>query len=390
MIMRIIFTFALATLFACSASTAQQTDLQGNAIDAPRAIESLEQFTADAPTPNQSYLAKQMQYQMAGCLAPMIWELSYGAQDIPAPYYPSKAIHTPGDWRVTDQVFHYRGTVSGQESGAYVKFSNARWDPQHSKLNYGPKRVATKAIVESDAKTKLIQNDSDAAVDVSYDESESLTDSYSMSVTKGLTMDMNVSSTQEVGGSYAGVEAKVSLTEEFGISKTSEQTQEESHEGTHEEALSIEFTASPGEYYLVTITKEHETVYQDFWINGVMDFDIEVGWGHENAGRQRSRRPSGTVHLQGVAGLEQFVQGYDTNYPSMQGFWSTAYTRTQNGIACVTDLDRRTIEVSGTNQNNLEDNADYKVESLGNKVPDAYAHLPVEHADDVNDPPQSD
>ena len=113
------------------------------------------------------------------------------------------------------------------------------------------------------------------------------------------------------------------------------------------------------------------------------DFDVEIGWGSEGGGRQRARRPSNTVHLQGVAGLEQFVRGYDTNYPSMAGFWDAAYTRTKNGINCVLDPDRRRIQVAGTNQASLESNADYQVESLGHSVPPNLRHLPVEDAGDV-------
>ena len=67
----------------------------------------------------------------------------------------------------------------------------------------------------------------------------------------------------------------------------------------------------------------------------------------------------------------------------MQGFWDAAYTRTKDGINCVLDPDRRRVQVSGTNQANLESNADYTVESLGQSVPDHLAHLPVEDAEHV-------
>ena len=45
---------------------------------------------------------------------------------------------------------------------------------------------------------------------------------------------------------------------------------------------------------------------------------------------------------------------------------------------------RRHIRVSGTNQAQLESNADYRVEKLGTTLPDSLKHLPVEHAGDVN------
>ena len=57
----LIFSAALAV--ACGgAAQAQLTDLQGQPIDGPRGIETLEQDRApvgSAPTPNQSYLVNQ-------------------------------------------------------------------------------------------------------------------------------------------------------------------------------------------------------------------------------------------------------------------------------------------------------------------------------------------
>ena len=44
-------------------------------------------------------------------------------------------------------------------------------------------------------------------------------------------------------GGYGGISASVSMQEHFGVSKTSEESHESSEEGTHEESLSIAFTA---------------------------------------------------------------------------------------------------------------------------------------------------
>ncbi len=346
-------------------------------------IKALERATAAAaPTPNESYLAKQMQGVMAACLAPMVWELSAGAPNVWNSV--SEAVHTPTDWRTDNQIYHYRGTVTGEPyTGAYIRFRNYRYDPLNSTIDYGPKRVAQDVTVEDDSKTRLIKNNSDGPVDVSYDESVSEADSFTSTVTHGMTLDLSVDSTQKISGSYAGVKASVAMQEHFGVSQTSREGQEQGEEGTHEQSLSIEFTAAPAEHYLVSISKEHAVTYQDFRVSGVADFDIEIGLGDEAGGRQRSRKPTAAVHMQGVNGLEQFVNGFDTRYPSMQGFMSASSTRTKDGIACVIDPDRRRVQVSGTDQANLESNADYTVESLGNSVPDHLAHLPVEDADSV-------
>ena len=355
-------------------------------------LESFRQLAGDAPTPNESYLAKQMQTTIAACMASMIHEVSNRAWWASGVWgHPYDVLWYPTTWRKDKQQFTFRSHQGGGEGPyASVTFSKARYDPEHSTITYGEKKVAQDVEVDNDAKTKLIQNDSDTTVHVSYDESESLTNAFSTTVTHGMTLDISVDSTQTISGGYGGVSAEVSMQEHFGVSKTEEETREQSEEGTKTEEITIEFDAAPRQYYLVTITKEHAVTYQPFAIDGIMDFDIEINFGSKNGGRLESHYPGDTVTVQGVAGFDQFVNGYDTDYPAMQGFIAAAYTRTTNGITCVLDENRRRIQVSGVNQASLESNADYKVESLGNKIPPDLAHLPVEHADDLHDPPSTE
>ena len=380
---RVLMAWLLLVGSGCSVD-AQTTDLQGRALAAPRPIEALAAAELQPPQPNQSYLVKQMQWRLSACLAPMLWELGEAAPNIPAPFAPGDAMFYPSWWRVDRQEFRFREPYHRAGIATRLTFSNARWDPARSNVQYGTPRLAQDVEVVSDGKTKLIQNDSDAPVHVTYTESESITDSFSSSVTHGLTLDVTVSSETTVSGGYAGVEASETLTAEFGVAKTTEETRDQGEEGTSEASINIDFTASPSEYYLVTIKKDHQTTYTSFDIRGVMDFDLRIVLPHPlTGGRQRHRAPSGAIHLQGVAGLEQFVYGYDTRYPSMAGFWDRAYSRTRAGIECVLDASRRTIHVSGVNQANIEGSADYHVEGLGHDVPDHLAHLPVEDASDL-------
>ena len=344
----------------------------------PEGIYALDSFRVEAaPTPNESYLLKQMQTTVAACLSGPISDLSSASPYVAGVWNnPGAVLESTTSWRVDDQTFHYRG-------GARVTFSNPRYDPERSRLHYGPKRVAQDAVVNSSGKTKLIQNASDVPVTVAYDESETLTNSNTMQVTKGVTLDVSSDTTETVGGGYAGVSAEVSMQQHFGVSMSEEESREKSTEGSHSEALHIEFDAAPAEYYLVTISKEHQTTYQDFDIDGVMDMDITIDL-HRCDGRLRSHCPHDRqVKVQGVSGFQQWVYGYDTDYPEMQGFIAAAYSRTKNDINCVLDPNHRTVKVGGTNQQDLESNADYKVESLGHSVPDHLKHLPVDDANDV-------
>ena len=380
--MKRIFGAALVALmlvgvFACGSSVQPQAQAQ--------TLESYRAALGSVPTPNQSFLVKEMQTTIAACLSGVVSDISGGAPYIKAPWNnPSLTLNLrqPDPWRIADQTFRYW-------SAASVTFTNARWDPERSEVHYGPERLAQNVEVNNDAKTRIIRNSSDATVHVEYAESESLTDAFSTSVTKGLTIDVTASSTQEVHGEYAGVGASVSLTEEFGVSKSTEQTKDQSEEGTHESSINVSFDADAGHYYLVSVTKEHEVTYQSFNIVGVMDFDVEIDYGPRR-GRLGAHYPPGGVAkiTGGLDGLQQYLYGFDTAYPEMAGYYAATYGRTKNGIGCVLDARRRQISVSGTNQASLEKNADYDVRSLGKSLPPDLKGLPVEDSDDVHDGPQ--
>ena len=379
---RLFLGLVFSVMIACSAPKAQQTY-------PAYSIETLEsqRLVGGAPTPNQSFLAKQMQTTIAACASSLIHELAGTSAWVPGVWdTPFDVLYHTGGWRIDKQKFAYRRAPGADHhSLATITFSNARWDPDRSKISYGEKRIAQDVEVSNDAKTKVIRNDSDTLIQVSYEEAEELTNSFSTSVTQGITLDMTTTSETSVSGSYAGVSAEEKLTLEFGVSTTKEESQEKSEEGTTSESLSIEFDAKAGEYYLVTITKEHATTYQSFKIDGVMDFDIDIYFVEKQRGAHEGRHyPGDKVKLQGIEGFRQFVYGFDTDYPAMVGYYpARAYARVRNGVNCILDPERRRVQISGTNQASLESNADYRVESLGNSLPPDLAHLPVEDASEV-------
>ena len=331
-------------------------------------------------TPNQSYLVKQMQTELAACFAAIIAEVSGSAPYVATAWkHPAQVLAGTGGWRKDKQAFRFWGG-----RGAVVTFSNARWDPNESAVHYGPKRLAQNVEVNEDAKTKIIK----AGVDthVSYEESVDITNSFSASVTQGMTMDMSLTSETTVSGEYAGVSAEEKVTASFGVSTSKEESKEKSEEGTSSESLSIEFDAEAGNNYLVSISKEHKTTYQDFDIAGVMDFDIEVQFGRNGHARLHSCYPNEAVKVVGFDGLVQYLHGYDTAHPEMTGFLDKCYGRTTNAIRALLQSSLRTLSVKGTNQASLESNADYGVEKLGDTIPSALAHLPVVDAGDLDGP----
>ena len=344
--------------------------------------------------PNQSYLLKQMQFRCAAALATLLHDFGSNNRAIADAWFrqPNDTCYWPTGWRVDNEKFWLRRRDGDGRSGlAFIKFSAARWDPQNSNLNYGDKTIAENINEHNDSKTKIIRNETDGDVHVAYNESVDLTNSFSSSITKGVTLDVTesaeVASEQKVSAEYAGVSAEVSLSEKFGISKdktqTSEEGKEKSEEGTYAESIAVDFIAKEHNNYLIEITKEHERTQQPFDIDGVMDFDAELHGVNYVRGLNSHYRPHGNVKLSGVDAVLQFVHGYDTNYPELQGYWDHASDVVKRAIDWISVPAHRRIQVSGINYANLESNADYSVESLGTDIPDELAHLPIVDAKDV-------
>ena len=108
----------LAVTLSCGLSSqVPLTDLQGHALNTPRPIEALDALRVgggSAPTPNQSYLAKQMQTRIAACIASVVQEVSNYARVSPSAWQvPDNVLWKPIGWRIQNQHFDYR-PVPGQ------------------------------------------------------------------------------------------------------------------------------------------------------------------------------------------------------------------------------------------------------------------------------------
>ena len=338
-------------------------------------------------TPNQSYLVKMMEWKLAAAFAAVMRGLGGNIHTKQGAWNdPNKVLWWPSAWRKNHQLFKARLAFSKAGFHAcMVGFANARWDGQNSELNYGPRSIDQKVNERDDAKTKVIHNNTDDSEHVSYEEAVELTKSFSSSITKGVTLDMTteagVDTSVTVGAEYAGVKAEASVAAHFGISKSKSQSseigKEEAEEGTTSEAIAIEFDAKPGSYYLIEITKENERTSQPFDIDGIMDFDVSLSvYDHKGYNLKK-------YHFEGVDAFEQFVHGYDTSHPEMQGWWSRQEEDVRRAVGFIMEPENRRIQVSGIDHASLDSTASYNVELLGNHVPEALGHLPVVRAEDV-------
>ena len=352
-------------------------------------------------TPNQSFLCKAMEFRIAAAVAVLLQDLGYNVAIHGAAYKgsPGEACFYPTGWRKGSQHFALRPAGSRKASTVAIHFQNARWDGSQSDIDYGAQTLDHKVIENDAGKTKIVKNSTDGELHVSYEEAAELTNSFSSSVTKGVTLDMtrtkdeSVDASTTISGEYAGVKAEASLAAHLGVSesksesKSSELGKEKAEEGTKSESIAIEFDAKPLSNYLVSITKENEQTREPFDIKGVMDFDITIKpdnryW--RKTGNSDHRPGQGLVDLVGIEGLFQFVCGYDTDYPGMQGYWRKASRQVKNAMDWIQDPENRRIQVSGVNLASLDSNEDYEVKLLGADVPPELAHLPQVDAQDVS------
>ena len=340
-----------------------------------------------------------MEYRIAAAIVILLQDLGYNVANHWSAYKdnPTVTCFWPSGWRKDNQHFDIRPSGSRKASTVSLNFKNARWDGGKSDFEYGPVTIDHEVIESDEGKTKVIDNGTDGELHVSYEESEELTNSFLSSVTKGVTMDMtrtkdeSVDASTSISGEYAGFKAEASLAAHFGISETksesksSELGREKAEEGTKSASLAIEFDAKSHTNYLVSINKKNKQTRQPFDINGVMDFDFSIEpqnryWqGAEN----HDYRPGGNIALIGIEGLIQFISGYDTDFPSMQGYWSHAPDQVKNAMDWIQEQKNRRIQASGINQASLDSNASYQVKQLGSAIPPEFAHLPVVDAQDV-------
>ena len=74
-----LLAFTISSSISAQVPLTVLTDLQGHPLASPRPVEALGALRVgggNAPTPNQSYLAKQMQTRLAACMASVVQAVS--------------------------------------------------------------------------------------------------------------------------------------------------------------------------------------------------------------------------------------------------------------------------------------------------------------------------
>ena len=348
---------------------------------------------------NESFLIKGISAKAASCVLPFILDTGgrsgTGNLAIPLESNPPSLNWGPDEWRKHLLTQYWRAETGHWPYGPNmfsmfdrhdhrhnegVSFSDYRYDPELSKIDYGTPILVQNVEDKDTGKTKLFTNKTKEEIHVAYSESETLANSVEHSMSNSTHMD--VTSETTVSGSYAGVEAEQKLSTSFGVSFDESETENESQEQTEE--VAIDFVIKPGEFVLVEVKKEHERTHTAFTVDGVLDFNMLIKWNHWRRHWWKNHfQPKETISIANLHDFGQFMNGYDTNNPEMIGYLNASATAVvHTALRKLLDPENRRVQCSGIKERVYENNVDYDISDLGGKIPDSLADLPVIDAND--------
>ena len=338
--------------------------------------------------PNESFFIKDIHAMAAACVAVFMHDTGAAVEWYAGAWEDTIIKETVAQnlWRIDSQNMYllpkgYDRHDGRKSEGVY--FSKPFYDPALSKITYGKDRKVDDAEETNDAQTRVFDNTKGVEyVKISFEESVTLENSVEHNISQGMSMD--VTSETTVSGSYGGVSAEEKLSIAFGVHFDESTTDAESKAQT--QTLDIEFDVPPGKVLMMEIKKEQARIQTPFDVDGVLDFSISPKYYYWGGGRN-SKYLGGkkSFNFSTLEEFQQFLLGYDTGEPSMQGYWAhAAVSRVKNAINHLLNPDNRRVQCSGIKDRILQENADYDVTDItGQPVPEGVKVIHVDQGPDA-------
>ena len=328
---------------------------------------------------NESYVIKERQFLMAACIAAFAHDLGAKRTDwLAGAWDPSvaKRLVDPSHWRVDDPVMFWNFDGHDKRKSEYVSFPKPFYSDGN--FQYGDVELIDDIVENDDTQSYILDNSkSEVESTCAYERSVALENSVEHSVDKGMTFD--VTSETTIKGSYAGIEAEQKIGAAYGRSFNDSVTKSESE--SESETISQTFPVPAGSILQLQISFERQRTKQDYKVDGILDSGVHLKLGHwwadDRAGtKYRPHDPSEEWQWPSLGEFQQFFMGLDTNYPSMEGYWSHgSVSRVRNGLGWLMHKDNRRVQTSGVKMRTLEKNAKLSIVQL-HSMADA-PHLPV-------------
>ena len=272
-------------------------------------------------------------------------------------------MHELGAWRaesgkpveVKDHLWHISQHDNYKRRNE-IEFSDYRYDPKSSKMVYGDTVVISEDKEEVDGFSRILRNKvSPVDTEVTISETVGLSNEVSNEFNQEYHFD--VTSNTTVTGSYGGAEIESSLEVSFGTSFEVNKSELEikSKEQTIEQVITI----PAGIDIQVAFEKNAIKTEQPFTVKGVLDFSLLLNF--ENWSQSKylfvgDHYGQKRISFSNMLELEQFFEGYNTDYPDMRDFLTDCSQKCYDAYSWIVRGNNRTIEAVGVKKRTYDDN----------------------------------
>ena len=301
---------------------------------------------------SEIYLIRQLETEFAKQLRPVMFDLgAFRAESDP---------FFDGDWTRDRHLFHV-STHKTWKRRNEVEFSNFRYDPKLTDMEYGKAIEISKDTDSKDNYARTYDNsNSPEPTTQTFSETITLHRGVEHSFQQHYAFEMSSKTT--VKGSYMGVEVEQELSATFGTAFDDTQTKSESTDV--EKMIQQDLVVPAGKKLLVTVEYNKIITETPFTVNGCLDFDLIVNfenWAsqdHKNGNLLFSKQHYGDKKFtfNSIREFQQFLNGYDVDYPEMIDYPNRASDDAKRAMDWIFDPKNRMIQASGTKRRTFENN----------------------------------
>ena len=328
--------------------------------------------TAHPTARNESYEIKRIETVVAGCLTAFMHQLGGIVDWTPGAWVPANyaRLLNADDWRADDQTIWFNRDDHDHRKNEFVQFSDVFYSPDSDFTEGIPKLLPSVELVVDGLSKTFDNSKGTGPVHVAYSESVELSNSVAMSVKEAFTFDVTVKSETTVSGSYAGASLEQKLSAEVHTGFAKEEAKDTAESETNSDSVGIELEVPAGGIEKLDVVKNHERESIPTQGLFIVDFSILMSFYHWWQARAGTKyRPPGSSELKAtsVDGLRDLVEGFDTDYPELAGFWEDSQacpSRVRNGINRILDPATRTYYLDADKMRLIEDNVDYRTTTL--------------------------
>ena len=313
----------------------------------------------------EKFLQLQLMEDMAKKLYPVFDQL--GARRVMSGKFPVRKIY--------DKMYHYRlNNADDYKRRNELRFSNLRYNPLKSKVEYGDSHEGIDADPGDVVPTfsKVYINDRNVPFNLKIQRSVIRSKKVTVEMNKEFRADFGIKSSAEASGGIPGVgEAKISTEISVSFGTTIQINNQKEVQETVTEDHTIETEMPPRSKVRVNSVDNKSTIYTPFKIKGVLDFNLKLDfedWAdrHHKLGWMlwRNHKGDNKIYFKSRQEILAFLFGKDYRYPRMDRFFVRSPEIVKKAIKYIEDDNNFTVEAEGVRTQQIEDSAEITLKDL--------------------------